>query len=209
MLGIIGDWHIPEFINDFKKDYSDLLPKTYKDPGDIYFNSRLGDLIKIITFALKGSTTEVKKTISILLKIESPYDILNQATANGKYIFKRADRLQKEYDTLLEKAKKTKIKDDILLFLYPLTKTSFTSIFSNEISYLFPDKFVIIGRETSGEVKISLRSQKYKVRDIFEKAMVNIEGHGGGHLHACGAHIKKKDFNLFISNIKRLMKDGS
>jgi len=38
--------------------------------------------------------------------------------------------------------------------------------------------------------------------DSLEKALVGIDGYGGGHEHACGAAIKKHDFKKFIENIE-------
>lgn len=206
-LGIVGDWCIPEFISDLTKEYKDLFPKKFSHPGDIFFNSRFGDLIKIVSFAIKGPTTEVKKAISILLKIESPYEILDKTTANGKYLHKRAENILKEYNESMKEAMKIKSKENIFIYLYSSSKTSFTSIFSNEIVYKYPDKFIIIARESKEEMKISLRSAKYNVLEILKKVLVEIEGYGGGHPHSCGCNIKKKDFNEFVSKIRELTKD--
>jgi len=36
MIGIIGDWHIPEFTEEFQKQYPGLIPEA-KHPGQIFF----------------------------------------------------------------------------------------------------------------------------------------------------------------------------
>lgn len=206
-MGIVGDWCIPEFIKDLEQEYSDLFPKKFSHPGDIFFNSKFGDLIKIVSFAIKGPTTEVRKAISILLKIESPYEILNKTTSNGKYIHKRAENILEEYGKAMKEAMKIKSKDNVFVYTYASSKSSFTSIFSNEIVYKYPNKFIIIAREAKEEIKISLRSAKYNVLDILKKALTEIQGHGGGHPHSCGCNIMKKDFNEFVSKIRELTKD--
>jgi len=66
----------------------------------------------------------------------------------------------------------------------------------------FTGKIVIVGREKSGEVRLSLRSMKKVLPPIIEKALVGVEGYGGGHEYACGANVKKEDFKRFIENIR-------
>ncbi len=77
-LGCVADWFIPSFIRDFQKQFPDLVDKPYKTPGDILYNSKLGHLIRIFSFVLKGRTDDVMKCVKILTRIESPYEILNK-----------------------------------------------------------------------------------------------------------------------------------
>ena len=79
---------------------------------------------------------------------------------------------------------------------------SFTGDLANELIYKFPGKIVIVGREKDGEIRMSLRSSKINLRGILNKALVNVEGYGGGHEFACGANVKKRDFDVFISQIR-------
>jgi single-stranded DNA-specific DHH superfamily exonuclease len=73
--------------------------------------------------------------------------------------------------------------------------------------YKHPEKVVIIAREKSGEMKCSLRSGKNVVlAKMLEKALVGIEGYGGGHEQACGAVIKKEDFKQFLINLSMELK---
>ena len=81
-----------------------------------------------------------------------------------------------------------------------------TSDLSNEVLFENPDKFIIIGREKSGEMKCSLRSSKYKVLPALEKALTKVKGYGGGHLHACGANIDKNDFEKFTEIIRKQLR---
>jgi len=205
MCGIIADWSIPDIFDDFIKEYPDLVKKT-DNPGDVFFKQPFGKLIRIFSFILKGKNSEVNTCISILLKIKTPYEILNQTTSRAKYIHRKFERISKEYNKLLEEAIKAKTKDPILAFYYPSKTMSFTSDLSTELSYIFPDKIIIIGRKKGDEVRMSLRSKIHKLPKIIEKALEDVEGYGGGHEYACGGNVKAKDLNKFISNLKKQLK---
>ena len=71
--------------------------------------------------------------------------------------------------------------------------------------YRNPGKIVLVGRVVEGEVRFSLRSRKFVLPPLLEKALVGIDGYGGGHSHACGGGIKKGDFPKFIENFKALL----
>lgn len=202
MIGTVSDWHIPDFTNEFIKQYPNLLDKKV-EPEEAIFNSKLGELIRIYSFAIKGDTTETKKAIEVLSKIETPEEILNQTTARGKFIYKRAEKFNKEYQELLKKAIKQYDKNDkLLIFTYTTKNTSFTNEVANELLYKYPEKLIIVGREKSNEIKMSLRSGKIEIPKILEKALVNVKGYGGGHEHACGSSVAKNDFEIFIQNIR-------
>ncbi|MDD5133112.1 MAG: DHH family phosphoesterase [Candidatus Nanoarchaeia archaeon] len=203
-VGSIADWYIPDFLPEFKKQFPGLL-EDQKKPEDILFNSKLGTLVKLFSFNLKGKTSDVRKNIAILSKIETPYEILNQETSKGKLLYKNYTKINKAYEELLAKAiESMKYQKDkrILLFIYPSAKTSFTTELSNELLYKYPDRLIIIGREKGDEIKMSLRSSKLILPGIIEKALVNVKGYGGGHDYACGSSVAKEDFPIFIDNIK-------
>ena len=202
MLGCIADYYMPDFVDEFKKNYPDLM-NDEKTVEDIYFNTKLGDLIKIFSFSLKGKTSDVLKNIKVLTRIESPYEILNKETARGRFIFKNYEKIKKIYDELLEQGIKKATKENLLVFIYPDDKTSLTGDLSNELLYKFPDKIIIVGREKNDEVKMSIRSKNIVISSILEKALIGLEGYGGGHEYACGANVKERDFKEFIERIKK------
>ncbi len=200
LIGIIGDYYIPEFVEDF--EYKELFDGK-KEIQEILFESRFGKLIKIFSFSLKGKTSDVKKNISILSKIESPFEILNQESPRGKYILKRFEGINKEYEKLLKKALSSVKDDEIYVFKYPSTKMSFTGELSNELLYRLDKKILIIGREIKDEIRLSIRSKKVKILPILKKSLESIRGYGGGHDFAVGANIKKDDFYRFLDNIRK------
>ena len=202
MLGCIADYYMPDFVDEFKKKYPDLM-NNEKSTEDIYFNTKLGTLIKMFSFCLKGKTSDVMKSMKILTRIESPYEILNQETAKGKFIFQRYEKISKLYDTLLESAVKEAGKEKVLVFTYADDKTSFTSDLSNELLYKFPDKIIIVGRKKDEDIRMSIRSKNILIPPLLEKSLAGLEGYGGGHEFACGANIKERDFKEFVERIKK------
>ena len=156
---------------------------------------------------MKGTTSEVMKCIKIMSRIEDPNEIVAQTTPRGNYIFKRAMLVKKEYDKMLEDAMKTK-KDDVIEYNYAGGKYSFTKELSNELLFQNPDKVIVVCRDKSGEMKCSLRSgPDVMLPPLLEKSLKDIDGYGGGHEHACGACIKKEDFQQFMKNLKENLND--
>ena len=206
-IGCVADWFIPTFINDFKKEYPDLIDKPYKMAGDIIYNTKLGFLTRIFAFVLKGNTNEVMKSIKVLTRIESPYEILKQETAQGKYIYKRYGEANKMYEPLIKDVLRTAEKTDekLVLFKYTDNKTSFTSELSNEAIYRHPDKIILIAREKNDEMKCSIRSSKIILPPLVEKCLIGLEGYGGGHEHACGLNVKTADFEEFVKRFKGMI----
>ncbi len=201
-LGCIADWFLPEFAKDFSKDYPDLLPKDIKKAEDVLFNTRIGKLVRIVNFNLKGRTYDVMKSVNILSRIESPYEILDQTTPRGKFIFRIGEKMNKKYDNLLEKALKNKPKGKLFMFVYNTEKISFSEELANELHYRLPYEITLIAGEMKDRVKISSRSKTVILPKIIENALKNVEGYGGGHDHACGSNINKRDFDRFVDNIK-------
>ena len=205
MMGAIGDWYWPDFAEEFKKEYPDLLSKEIDDPETALFETKLGKLIQIISFCLKGTTADAMKYTKILTRIKTPYEILNQETPAGKYVYKRYKAMNTEYENLLKQALKQKPDGKLLLFEYLHGNVSFTKDVANELLHRFPKEVTIIAREKSDEMKMSIRSKKIIIPPILQKALEGVEGHGGGHEHACGANVKKADFKRFIETFKSLL----
>ncbi|MBI2129512.1 DHH family phosphoesterase [Candidatus Woesearchaeota archaeon] len=205
-LGAAADWFYPEYAEEFSKKYPDLLPENIKDPEKMMFETRLGELMKIFSFVVKGDTDTANKCIKILTRINEPYEILDQTTPQGKFIYQQYEKINKEYESLLKEALKTKTEGKTFMYIYKDVKISFTKELSNYFLHKYPDKIIVIGRERFDEVKLSFRASKINVRDVLQKALVGIEGYGGGHEMACGANIKKKDFERFMENFERCLR---
>jgi len=202
MVGCIADWYWPDFAKKFKKEYPDLLNKEIKDPETALFESELGKLVDVFSFCLKGSTQDAMKCVKILSRIKTPYEILNQETPAGKYLYKRYEKINKDFQFLLATAQKQKSDDNLMIFRYPLGKMSFTKDVANHMLHSNPDKVIIIAREKNGELKMSIRSKTVILPPILKKALEKVGGFGGGHEYACGANVKIENFDEFIEVFK-------
>ena len=151
---------------------------------------------------LKGKTEDVKKSFKIMTRLKDPYEVLNQTTSQGKFIYKRYEKINEAYQNLKKQVKVT--KDPLIIFKYKEARFSFTGDLSNELLYRHPDKIILIAREKSGEYKCSLRSSKnIIITPIVKKALVGIKGYGGGHEHACGVCVDVDDFDRFVENFRK------
>ena len=63
MAGCIGDWYLPDFLEKFREKYPDLIDTPAKDPGLIYFSTKMGTLVRIFSFILKGSTRSEERRV--------------------------------------------------------------------------------------------------------------------------------------------------
>ncbi|MBT4935916.1 DHH family phosphoesterase [Candidatus Woesearchaeota archaeon] len=200
-IGVLGDYSMPDFMDKYRKAYPQLVQKKTTLPKTI-FKQPISVLIKMFFFFLKGPTSDVRKSVSIITKIKSPDEILQQQTSKGRYLFKRFEKLNEKYMELLKQAKKCATRSKILLFNYTENQWSFTANLANELTVMYPKKAVIISRNKSGEMKCSLRAQ-FPISKALERALVGIEGYGGGHENACGAVIKEEDWKRFLEQFKK------
>ena len=202
VVGCIGDWFIPPTAEEFRQKYPDLLPEGVEEPSQALFETEAGRLAKIFNFCLKGNANEAMKYVKTLTRIKSPYEILNKETPQGKFIYKKYEKFEKEYQEIIKDARKTRSK--LLFYKAPSDRTAFNSEISNEIIYRYPDRIVMIAREHGGYVKFSVRSSPpVVVRDALEKALSSVDGKGGGHEQACGGMVKAEDWDRFFKEFKK------
>lgn len=200
-LGSVGDWHMPDFLQEFKIKYPDLMEKETVNPEKALFESRFSLLFNIYSFNFKGSASEALKSVKVLTRIKSPYEILEQKTKEGKYIYKKFEKVNKEYQELLKKVNPE--GKSFLYFEYKEKSYSFTSEISNYLIAKNPEKLILVARRKNNEMVCSFRSSNLNSLNILEKSLEGVEGHGGGHEKACGAVIKIKDFEKFLENVKK------
>lgn len=199
-IGCIADYFIPDYFEDFKKQFPKLADIKTNDPGDILYKTRLGELIKIINFCLKGKGPEAKEFILLFNKIEDPYEILEKKTYAGKLIYNRFQTINKHYEKLIERAmnfydKKSKI----FVFTYPSEEFSFSGELSTELIYNNKKaELVVVGREKKEEIVFSIRSRNPELSQKARKAIEELGGYSGGHPNAFGGSIKMIFLNKFI-----------
>ncbi len=201
MIGCIGDNYFPDFAEEFNKKYPDLY-KEAKSASEILYEAEIGKLTRVLDFALKDRTSNVVRMLKTLLKTESPYEVLKDESRNK--ILARFKQINRKYIKLVKKAEKFSNKGKILFFQYG-GDLSLSSNISNELSYKFPNKIIVVAYLKGTKVNISLRGEN--VRDITLKAIQDLEeATGGGHENATGAKIEVEDLPEFKKKIEKLVR---
>ena len=134
------------------------------------------------------------------MKVKSPYDVLEE-NSKTHTMHSRYNQINVRYRKLLEKAE---VNDDekILFFQYG-GDLSISSDLSNELSYKFPGKVIVVIYVAGIKANISVRGKN--VRKLILEAIKDLEGAtGGGHEDAVGARIKTDDLDIFKAKLKEL-----
>lgn len=200
IVGCISDKFLPEVYSDFQTKFPELSFNS-KNAFDVFYNSEIGKIARMLGFALKDSMTNVVNMIKFLLKVNSPYDIL-EANSKNKTIHERFEYIETRYRKLLTKALELSSKENLLFFEYG-GDLSISGDLSNELSYRLPDKKVVVVYIKGAKANVSCRGKK--VRQLLLKAIEGIEGaHGGGHEDAVGAQLRVEDIEKFRKNLLSL-----
>jgi len=199
MVGCIGDWFIPDWKDRFIDAYPDLLPVGITEPDAALHTTRIGLLARIFSFVLKGTTKDAMTCVKIMSRIKDPYEILDQTTSQGKYIWKRYQKINSLYEELVQQIQPSDGR--ILHHVFQGDTMSFTSDLSNEMLFRHPGKAIVIGREKNGEVKLSFRAKDVNILKAAGDAMAGTKGFVGGHDQACGGMVPKQDFEGFLKKL--------
>jgi single-stranded DNA-specific DHH superfamily exonuclease len=200
-IGCISDNFIPDFYSEFEKNYPDLIVSS-KNAFDICYKSSIGKIARIFNFALKDRTTNVINMLKFLMKVKTPYEILEENNQNYT-MHQRFNQINKRYQGLLEKAKLQKYSKKILFFQYG-GDLSISADLANGLSYMFPEKIIVVVYVTGIKANISARGKR--VREIILKTIEGFEGAtGGGHENAVGAKVKIEDLEKFREKLERVV----
>ena len=206
-IGVVGcaaDRFVPEFYEEFRKENPELSIDS-NDGFKIFYESGVGKIAKIFSFALKDTTTNVINMINFLTEVRSPHDVLNESHEN-KSMHQRFKQINAGYMKRLDKAVEVGKASGDVLFFHDKSNLSVTSELSNEISYIFPDKFVFIFYIQEVKTRISARGEN--VRKILLEAIEGLEdAKGGGHENAVGAVINSGGLEKFKDKVKSLVKE--
>jgi len=206
-IGTIADFSLAT-VSKFNKKFPEFHLDNYPTEKILY-ETEFGKLIDIFFSILKDPHYKVMQYISVLEKINSPSELLNQESDYAVEIMKIYGPIKKKYDSILEKAV-SELKNDspVVSFLYSTGRISFTAELSTNLMYKFPDKkIIIVGRVSDGRIKMSLRSRSVVLPRIITHAMEGLDGYGGGHNYACGGNISQNDFSEFRKRLETYLKN--
>ncbi len=202
VVGCISDKFVPDFYEQFKKEYPDLSIEG-EDAFDILYSSRIGKIVEILSFALKDRTTNVVNMMKFLMQVKSPYEVLEDSSKNHTmhYRFKQIDE---KYQHLLKKAEELEKTSGKLLFFQYGGEMSMSSDLANELSYKFKDKIIVVVYIKGSKANISGRGKN--VKEFILKAISGLEdSRGGGHEDAVGAQVRVEDIENLRGNLLKLV----
>jgi single-stranded DNA-specific DHH superfamily exonuclease len=209
VIGAISDKFMPDYYPEFEKKYPDLSTNV-KNPGafDVFYKSEIGKIAKMMAAGLKDRTSNVISMLRFLMSVKTPYEVLEESSKN--YLMrKRFNQINEKYQRLLTKAIEAEnaSKDSNILFFQYGGDLSVSAELSNELSYLFPKKNIVVIMIKS-EVKASISARGENIREVILKAFEGLEdAQGGGHEKAVGGQLRVEDLEKFKLNVCRLLKE--
>lgn len=202
MIGCIADHYLPDFVDDFVKNYSILWGNNIKKPFQALYTTGIGQFARAISFGLKDSISHVVQLQNFLITCKSPYDIGQELESKSAFGTKYRDILKK-YNALVEEAKT--VAGDKLVFYNYSGQLSISSDLSNELSYIFPNHYICVSYSAGVMTNISLRGDN--VQKILAEILLTLQkATGGGHRDAVGARINTEDLDKFRNALMEKIK---
>lgn len=193
VVGCISDHYLPDFSEEFAREYPEYWGREIKKPFDAYYRTEIGKVAQAFNFGLKDSITNTVGFQNFLAGCKSPAEVFSEKPENQAFR-KKYREIRKKYDSLLLKAKQNDEKS-IIFFEYG-GDLSISSDLSNELSYIYPNKFVAVAYISGAITNISLRGKG--VKKILGRIIPKFEGaSGGGHEDAVGARVRTSDLSKF------------
>ena len=200
IIGCVSDSNMPKAAKKFEKEFPELLNSNLTGFEALH-STEVGKFALMLNFGLMNSTTNVIKLMKHLMKINGPYEILEENYQTKEFHSNYA-KLKGELDKLLEKSEKKIIDNGKIIYFKYGGRTSMSSILSNQIYFRNRSKLIVVGYERPEKLNLSIRGKK--ALELTNKIIEKIEGAtGGGHEEATGAMIpssKIKELEELIKN---------
>ena len=201
LMGCIADHYLPDFIDEFKKKNGEYWGKKILKPVDAYYKYEIGRLARVLGFGLKDSVTHVVQMQNFLVKCKGPEDLFQEVESNKPFARKYRE-IRERYDVLLKKAREGINEDDKFVFFTYSGELSISSDISNELSYLYPGKMIVVAFISGPITNISMRGKG--VKKLIEKILPGFENSsGGGHEEAIGDRVQTQDLERFKEEIAK------
>lgn len=193
MMGCIADHFMPEFVPEFVERWGEFWGRNIKWPFDAYYRTEIGKIAQGLNFGLKDSTTHIVQMQNYLISCKGPEEVFLEAPENKSFRAKYHD-IKKKYDALIEKAER-EVGDKMIWFEYG-GELSISADVSNELSYKYPDRVIVVAYRKGSLVNISMRGKG--IRKVLNKIIGFFENaSGGGHEDAVGARLRAEDLEKF------------
>ncbi len=203
LIGCIADHYLPEDFSKFSDLYPELWGKKITEPFQALYTTGIGRVARALSFGLKDSISHVVQLQNLFISSKGPHELEKELEGKSAFALKYKEVLEK-YQTLLGDAKKSHYGEKLVFFNYG-GNLSISSDLSNELSYLYPDKYVCVSYTLGPNTNVSLRGEG--VGKILEKLLPEFQdARGGGHANAVGARIKTEDVERFKQRIMETIK---
>ena len=201
IAGCVSDRFSPSFYKEFKKKYPELATNS-GEAYDIFYNSQIGKIARIFSFALKDRTTNVVNMMKFLMKAGTPYEVLEDSSLNHS-MHERFEQIESKYKKLLRKAIIIGKESQSILFFKYGGELSISADLSNELIYRFPKKIIVVIYLAGIKANISVRGKN--IREKVIESIKDLNGAtGGGHKDAAGAQVRAEDLEEFMSRFWEL-----
>lgn len=153
LIGCISDVFKPEFDKNIEEKFPELY-NSKKEAFDSLFESKIGEIVRMLNFGLKDTTTNVVSLLKFLISCKSPHDILEE-NSKTKQLHHRFLQLDKVFKAIIKKAEQN-VRKNYLFAIYN-AETSMSSEVSNALIYKYKKKFIFVGAEKQGKYSFSCR----------------------------------------------------
>jgi len=202
VIGCIADKYMPPFYSEFLKKYPDLGIET-EEPFEVYYNSTIGKISRMIGIGLKDRTTNVVNMMKFMYKVKAPYEILEETKENAT-MHKRFNEIDVKFKKYINRAKEENNENNPLIFFKYSGNTSMSADLANKLSYLYPDKYLIVGFIKGIRINLSMRGNGVK-KIAIEAIKEFPNATCGGHLNAVGAQLGMDEVEKFVENFREIL----
>ena len=201
LMGCVADHYLPAFARTVGKLYPEFWKQGIRKPFEAYYDSELGTLARALGFGLKDSVSHVVYLQNFLIGCSSPQLMLAELSSPSSFAETYA-RLKKRYNALIAEAL-TISHDKVVFYRYSGT-LSISSELANELSYRFPQRYIVVAYVNAGVCTMSLRGTN--VKSFLEQLLPSFDSAtGGGHPDAVGARIRAEDIERFKESFEKLV----
>ena len=202
MIGCTGDAYKPHFAQEFEKSSPELYNANLT-PVQALNQTEIGKMVRMLNFGLMDSITNVVQLIKYLFTAKNAYDLLEE-NAKTKQFHRRYAELNEYFMKQINKARESIDEDDPIIFHSYAGSTSMSSMIANKLSFLYPDKLIVVGFKRQEKVNISLRGKN--ALSITLAVTKEIQGStGGGHEVATGAMVPIDEWDKFKELVKEFV----
>ncbi len=199
IAGCIADKYLPPENKIFFQEYPDLGLNS-ESAFNIFYNSEIGKISRMMGIGLKDKTSSVNKMIHFFIGVKTPYEVLEE-NLKTRSLHKRFLEVDNKFKNLIAKAKLNVIGSSNLIFFKYSGNISMSADLANRLSYDYPEKIIAVCYLNQGKVNFSIRGKKIKTK-LIEIMKDFPFSSAGGHEDAIGGQISSDQIVDFKNKLE-------